>query len=437
MCAVQPYAAALVGEVAKAERHAGGVLDQPVGPLGTGVGDAGGDERQRFGPPGVDRLGEGDQLGDAGVDAPAGEPKQPLRDHRARCLLAGAGQQSTEFFLGDPRGQDLSGGLVVDQVVPHPGERALREAFTAAQQAAPVGPFRIGGPAPAPTLFTGDALAHSGESLARERDQVEVVDDDDGMRQRLLDRGAVAGSRVDRHHPHLALPPRPALVEPVDDGLAGTAGGLAEQPTGPGQVNEVGLEPLGPGPFSTHLVLDPLGFTPASLIDAQHPRRLGLGQDGVGVGGEVAVHQRPAHLVLAAHRGYRAAGGDLAGRRPAQPARHPRPRRDLGHRLGERLARTQRLGAGELPLVPAHPQRLWAVGKIARAGRAPLAHPGGDDPALRAGRPLLGAFDMHQPPRLSAVVGDAFDLHHRDFRHAEQNRSTVVHSLWPPSPTVH
>jgi hypothetical protein len=50
------------------------LFDQPVGALCAGVGEPGGEEHFDGGPPGLDRLGQGGQLGDIGVDAPVVEP---------------------------------------------------------------------------------------------------------------------------------------------------------------------------------------------------------------------------------------------------------------------------------------------------------------------------------------------------------------------------
>lgn len=115
--------------------------------------------------------------------------------------------------------------------------------------------------------------------------------------------------------------------------------------------------------------------------------------------GEVPVHQRPAQFVLAGHRRDRAAVGDLTGCGPAQPAGHPRSGRDLGGGFGEGLTWALCLLAGELPFVPAQVEGFLAVGQIPWPGGTTLADCGGDDPALGAGRPLLRAFDMHQPSR--------------------------------------
>jgi hypothetical protein len=57
---------------------------------------------------------------------------------------AGQGQQGAEFFLGDPGGEQLPGGLVGRDLVPHAGGRPVGQPFAGAEKAAPVRPGRIG-----------------------------------------------------------------------------------------------------------------------------------------------------------------------------------------------------------------------------------------------------------------------------------------------------
>ena len=103
-------------------------------------------------------------------------------------------------------------------------------------------------------------------------------------------------------------------------------------------------------------VPDPLRRAAAGLIDAQHRRRLRLSQQRVRVRDVVPVRHRPAHLVLGGDRRHAAAGGDLPRQLPAQPPGQPRPRRDLGDRLGERLPRAGLLhGTGTAACASAPP----------------------------------------------------------------------------------
>ena len=67
-------------------------------------------------------------------------------------------------------------------------------------------------------------------------------------------------------------------------------------------------------------VLDPFRRAAAGLIDAQHGRRLRLGQQRVGVHGVMPVRHRPAHPELGGDRGHAPAGGDLP-----RSCRHSRP----------------------------------------------------------------------------------------------------------------
>src|SRR3954465_4816489 len=76
----EPYSAALVVQVAEAVGGARGGLHRPVGRLGAGVGDAGLQEAEHLGPPGLDRAGEALEFGQSGVGAPGVEPVQPGRD---------------------------------------------------------------------------------------------------------------------------------------------------------------------------------------------------------------------------------------------------------------------------------------------------------------------------------------------------------------------
>ncbi len=215
---------------------------------------------------------------------------------------------------------------------------------------------------------------------------MEVIHHDDGVRQRPGDRGAVDRARVDGHELDLVLPVLAACIEPAGDRRAGAAGDLAEQPPGAGQVGEVGLEPFGPHPLSSLGILGPFRGAAAGLIQAQHHRRVRLRQHGIGVRDELPVRHRPAHPELSGDRGHAAAGGNLPRSLTAQPPGQPRPRRDLGNRLGERPARARRLPAPVLPLMPAHRQRLLAIRQIPRPGRPVLPHRRRDHPALRAPR---------------------------------------------------
>jgi hypothetical protein len=126
---------------------------------------------------------------------------------------------------------------------------------------------------------------------------VEVIDYDHRVRQGAGDRGAVDRARVDRHEPDLVLPVLAAVIEPAGDRGAGAPGDLAQQPPGAGQVGEAGPEPLTALPRTGRCVSGPLGFAAAGLIDAQHHRRVRLGQQVISVRGVMPVRDRPAHPV--------------------------------------------------------------------------------------------------------------------------------------------
>src|SRR4051812_50163209 len=107
----EPYPAALVFQVAEAVGGACRGLHCPVGALGPGVGDAGGQEAEDLGPPGLDGAGQPLEFGQPGVGAPGVEPVQPGGDLVPVATGAGAGQQGSQLLLGDPCGEDLAGRI--------------------------------------------------------------------------------------------------------------------------------------------------------------------------------------------------------------------------------------------------------------------------------------------------------------------------------------
>src|SRR3954465_15263545 len=123
--AVQPYPAPVVVPVPKAAGGSFHLLDQPVRALGAGVGQPGAQEHLDGRPPGLDRLGEGGELGDLRVGAPLVERPEPVTDLVAVPAAGGGRAQLSEFLLRDPRRQDLPGRVVVDAAVPHSREGTL------------------------------------------------------------------------------------------------------------------------------------------------------------------------------------------------------------------------------------------------------------------------------------------------------------------------
>jgi hypothetical protein len=150
----------------------------------------------------------------------------------------------------------------------------------------------------APTqMLAGDSLPDFCEGLVGQPDQVEAIDDDDRARQRAGDRGPVDSARVNGPELDLVLPGLAAVIEPAGHGGAGAPGGLLEQPPGPGQLGEVGLEPLGSPPRPPVPCLSPGGAGRggsrrclARLADwaRSAPRRRS----------EMPVRYRPAHAIL-------------------------------------------------------------------------------------------------------------------------------------------
>jgi hypothetical protein len=108
---------------------------------------------------------------------------------------------------------------------------------------------------------------------------VEVVDDDDRVRQAGADRRAVGGRHVDGHVADTLSPGQRCGGEPGQDVGDGAALDLAEQPAGAEGVDEAGVPPV---PHQVPLaglgVLLPLRLAPPGLVDAQH---LHLGQRSI------------------------------------------------------------------------------------------------------------------------------------------------------------
>jgi hypothetical protein len=148
------------------------LFDEPVVEIGAGVGGAGLDERVDLGPPGVDGSSEGEQFGDLRVDARGAEPVQPMPSEVRVAVDAHCGQRGAQFFLGDPRRQDLAGVVLGHDGVPHLREAGVRQAFPSAQRPAAVGPLGVDAAAAAIAQVAGDAAANRGERVVGELDQI-------------------------------------------------------------------------------------------------------------------------------------------------------------------------------------------------------------------------------------------------------------------------
>jgi hypothetical protein len=120
---VQPYPIVDVAPIAKPAGGSLHLLDQPVCPLGTGVGDAGSQEDQNRRPPLRHRLGECGHLGHIDSGAPVVEPEQPLAHVVSLPAAGGGGKQRLQLLLGDPGGKQLAGRVAVDAAVSRPGDR--------------------------------------------------------------------------------------------------------------------------------------------------------------------------------------------------------------------------------------------------------------------------------------------------------------------------
>src|SRR5512144_3293721 len=99
----EAYPATLVVEIAKPEGDPGGILDQAVRALGGGVRDAGLEEGEDLGPPGVDGLGEPTRLRHVGEGGGLVEAVQPVRNG---VPIPGR-EQLAQPFLDAPGGADL------------------------------------------------------------------------------------------------------------------------------------------------------------------------------------------------------------------------------------------------------------------------------------------------------------------------------------------
>jgi hypothetical protein len=111
------------------------------------------------------------------------ESMHQARNRCSRCRVrlrvaadAQCGHQGAQFFLADPRRQDLGGVVLGHDGVPHLREAGVRQTFPSAEQPAAVGPLRVDAAAAAIPQVPGDAAAHRGERVVGEFDQMEVVD---------------------------------------------------------------------------------------------------------------------------------------------------------------------------------------------------------------------------------------------------------------------
>ena len=124
----------------------------------------------------------------------------------------------------------------------------------------------------------GDPAADLGYGLVGQLHDVEMVDDQLGVRQDLPDRGLEDRAHVDRGEPHAVAPLGSALAEPVDDRLGGAALDLPEQTLPAGQVTQSDVPAVDAGtPRTRDLVEHPLRAAPADLVDTEDLNRSGLG----------------------------------------------------------------------------------------------------------------------------------------------------------------
>jgi len=186
----------------------------------------------------------------------------------------------------------------------HCGEPGRGEAFLGGGQSAPVGPLGVHEPAAAVAVVPGDPSAGLGQHLIGEAVQVEVIDHDRRVGQRLAHGAGVGGAGVDRHDLDSVPPCLLARVEPGADRLGRRAARreAEDRPTrGRAEVGQTRHPRLFPPPRPSHGTLVPARPSGAGLINAEpaHRRRLDRQRRG-GAGGDV-VDQPPRHPILGRH----------------------------------------------------------------------------------------------------------------------------------------
>jgi len=133
----------LVVAVTKPECDPSDVFDDPVVAFAAGVGQAGvdgGDDRLL---PGVDGGGQGVDLGDLAGGGEGVERVQRGADLVAQPAAVLAGQHLAQKFFGDPRGDEITGGVEGVELSEHLAALLVGEAFHAAEQPAAAGPLRV------------------------------------------------------------------------------------------------------------------------------------------------------------------------------------------------------------------------------------------------------------------------------------------------------
>ena len=292
------------------------------------------------------------------------------------------------------------GGQVVDEFVDvlgaHPG--------CGAGQPVAQFPFAVAFAAAPAADLDGDPAADLGDGLVRQLHEVEVVDDELGVRQRGADRGLEDRAHVDGHVSDLRPPLRPAGA--CSQSMTTWALRPSTCPSRPcpcGQVAEADVPPVDRG-------LPPAVGDPR--IQCGRPRRIssmpstvtGSGlvrQHRRGMDGERGRHHRPGHAVIT--RGLH----DACGRRQRPPhRRRPATGRSTVCAAGtagtasvnDRRAHP-RLVTVPAALAPDQPRPAPTDRKIPRPGHRP---------ALRPDRP-------HTTPRTASgllIGGD--QVHDRD-----------------------
>jgi hypothetical protein len=137
---------------------------------------------------------------------------------------------------------------------------------------------------------------------------MEMIDHDRRVRQqpRRSQRGCIHRGRVDRHILDALAKLGTAFPQPLDHRGAGAALALPQQALIAGQVDESGVPRVDPHPPPACRASLPAGLAAAGLVDAEHPHRLGFGQQRLGVGDERSVRGRPRHPVSVGDLGHRA-----------------------------------------------------------------------------------------------------------------------------------
>ncbi len=172
--------------------------------------------------------------------------------------------------------------------------------LVAEEQPSAGGPLGVLLAAAAAAGLPGGVLADLGEHLVPECDEVELVGDEDRVRERVTDGFGVGGGQVDGHVRDRLFPRIGLCRQAIRSTLAAVASvDVREQPGGAGRVDDGGVPPVvhDPPPAGDR-VLFPDRLAAAGLIDPEHrDLRQQMLEDRGDVRDERGVRDRPGHPV--------------------------------------------------------------------------------------------------------------------------------------------